>query len=84
MAEDKVTYRAKSVVSSKLIWTNILGLVVGAAGLPQFGQVLPPQATEIVTAVLPIANILLRIFGTTRPVAFIAPGDSKPVSVEKL
>lgn len=52
---------------SKTHWTNFVGLVAVLVAQPQFGELLPQEATPWIAAALPILNMILRQY-TTQPV----------------
>lgn len=83
MAETTVTYRADSVFTSKTMIANVVALAVAVLGLPQLSAVLGDNTNTVTMGVMAILNIILRWY-TVRPVAVVKPGDSKPVTVEKL
>lgn len=77
------TYFAKSIFVSKTFWVNVGSLIVGASELVEFTDLLTDKQLQIFTAVVALVNLALRLY-TTRPVAFMAPGETKPVQVESL
>lgn len=86
MAEEstpKVTYWAISVLNSKTAWMAVLTIITGLLALPEVVAIVPLRFLPIITMIVGVANFCLRLV-TERPVAFIAPGTSKPVEVEKI
>jgi hypothetical protein len=84
MAEDKIVhYRAKSMVISRTMIVNAIAFIVALLAEPTYVAVLPPVLLPVIAIVLPPLNLYLRTIAV-RPVAFIKPGDTKPVPVEKL
>lgn len=83
MATDTVNYRAKSVAKSWTIIFNVLATIGAILGADELKALLGPQALTYVTATITAINVILRMW-TVRPVAFVAPGNSKPVAVAKL
>ena len=77
------TYYAKSVLGSKTLWTNVVLFVIAVLELTEVINVVPAEWHGAMLAIGAILNVALRIF-TVRPVAFVAPGDVKPVSVESV
>lgn len=84
MAKDEtVNYRAKSVAVSKTEIINAIVALVALLGSPQISAMLGPGAFVYVTIAVAVLNMVLRLL-TVRPVAFVAPGQTKAVPVEKL
>lgn len=85
LEKETVDYRAKSALTSATILTNIAMFVATILMTPQFSDLANslPYGQEIMAILIPLVNIGLR-FKSVRPVALIAPGDTKPVAVEKL
>lgn len=85
----QVTYAAKSVLLSGTLWFNVITLLISVLGMTEFQQaiapVLSPQQLALLTGtVIPIGNMVLRIFKTVRPVALIPPSQVQMVSVNKI
>lgn len=80
MAGATRTYYAQSIFVSKTFWINLAGIVIAVLQANDVIAVLPPSTLKYTGAVIAVINIVLR-FATVRPVALIAPGDSKPVEV---
>lgn len=80
MAETQTAY-AKSAFSDP---SNIINFVALALMMPEVRDILPPRYLPLVVAIVALANLYLRIFVSTRPVAFIAPTQVKPVEIKKL
>jgi len=83
MADETVSYRAKSIFTSKTEIINAITAIVALLGSTQLQAMLGPGAFFYMTIGVSVLNMVLRLL-TVRPVAFIAPGDSKPVPVAKL
>jgi len=77
------TYFAKSILASKTFWFNFAALVLALAEAKEFIDVLPAGALKYVPAVVSVVNILLRL-GSVRPVAMIAPSETKPIPVKSI
>lgn len=75
--------RAVSILSSRTFYVNALALVVAIVLLPEVGTLIPQRFVPIYSALLAVANIVLRVL-TVRPVAMIAPGDVKVVEIPKI
>lgn len=85
MAEETVYYRAKSIFNSSTLYFNVISLVLTVLGMTEFQKLLTPtQVATLSGTIIPIGNMVIRMFFTNRPVAFIAPGETKPVAVKKL
>lgn len=80
MAETQTAY-ARSAFSDPL---NLINFVALALVIPEVRQIVPPKYLPLIAAIVALANLYLRIFVTTHPVAFIAPTQVKPVEVRKL
>jgi hypothetical protein len=78
-----VTYWAESILSSRTFWVNAAALFVAVSSATEVLTIIPLRWLPIYNALVAVVNIALRI-GSVRPVAFIAPGTSVPVTVEKL
>ena len=77
------TYFAISILSSRTFWFNVANLLVAVLSLTEVAVLIPPRFMSLQAALVAIANMYLRTV-TVRPVAFIAPGTSTPVSVPKI
>lgn len=75
--------RAISVLSSRMMWVNGLALLVAVIVLPEVGSLVPERFVPIYSALLAIANLVLR-FLTVRPVAMIARGEVSVVEIPKI
>lgn len=84
MSKEVAYYRAKSSFVSKTHIFNVLSMIVVILALPEFISLVPSAALPFIAALNPIINLIIRQYGTVRPVAFIAPGNSIPVAVKKL
>ena len=82
MAEH-VTYWAVSVFSSRTFWLNAVMLLVGVLSATEVLTIIPPRLQPMASALVAVLNIILRI-ATVRPVAFIAPGETQQVLVNKI
>ncbi len=78
-----VTYWAISVLSSRTVWFNSANFLVAALSLTEVVTLIPPRFLSLQAAVVALINVYLRTV-TTRPVALIAPGETKPVAVPKI
>ena len=78
-----VTYYAVSIFSSRTFWANTAALIVGVLSATDVVPIIPARFLPMSTALVAALNIWLRTI-TVRPVALIAPGDTKPVEVAKI
>jgi hypothetical protein len=76
-----ITY-AKSILSSKTLWFNMLAFLVGLSEITEVTNLLPEAFVKQFWALIAIANFGLR-FMTSRPIAAIAPGTVKAVTVHR-
>lgn len=84
MAEDVVRYTAKSFAVSKTLIFNVVALVLAVLGMTELQDLLTPSQVALITGtVIPIGNMILRVY-SVRPLAFVKPGQTKVVQVEKL
>ena len=65
----------KSFLQSKMIWWNVLALVVTVAGTTAFQATLPPSWLVYDVAVAAVGNIVLR-FITTQPITVSLPSGA--------
>jgi hypothetical protein len=88
--ERTVSYYAISLFSSRTFWVNALAF--GVAAGPEIVALLsssdvkalvPARWMPVYGMALAVLNIILRK-ATVRPVALIAPGDTKPVPVARI
>jgi hypothetical protein len=82
-APPTVTYFAVSLFSSRTFWVNAAALFVAATSLTEVVTIIPLQWMPLFSALVAIVNVALRLV-TVRPVAFIAPGDTKPIQVPRI
>jgi hypothetical protein len=81
-----VTYWAISILNSRTFRINAVLLFVTIVPLladPELVALISPRYLVLYAAAVKILNIYLRTI-TTRPVAFIPPGDTAPVEVVKV
>jgi len=78
-----VTYYAVSLFSSRTFWLNAVALFVAVTSLTEVVTLVPLRFMPLYSATVAIANMVAR-FVTVRPVALIAPGDTKPIQVAKI
>jgi len=78
-----VTYWAVSVFSSRTMWFNAANLVLAALSLTEVATLIPPRFLPLQLAAVAFINMWLRQ-ATVRPVALIAPGETKAVAVPKI
>lgn len=78
-----VTYWAISVLSSRTVWFNAANFLVAGLSLTEVVTLIPPRFLSLQVALVAMINLYLRTV-TTRPVAFIAPGETKPIAVAKI
>jgi hypothetical protein len=83
MPEATVYYTAKSDFQSKTILINSTVVLIGFIVQYLRPDMFPAEYGPMVVAGLAFLNIIMRKF-TTRPTAFIPPGETKAVEVEKL
>lgn len=79
----KVTYWAISILSSRTFWLNVMVFVLAASSLSEVTAIIPARFLPLETAVGALINLYLRTV-TVRPVAFIMPGETAPVAVDKI
>lgn len=88
MSEEKpektVRYWATSTLLSKTVWVNIPAFIVGVLALPEVVAIIPVKYAAYTLTLSAIITLYLRQFKTVRPIAFIAPGETKPVDVPKV
>lgn len=77
------TYFAKSIFSSATFWVNAGMFFLAALELTEVTTIIPNEWNGAIGAVAALVNLALR-FKTTRPVAMIAPGNTKAVQVKSL
>jgi hypothetical protein len=82
-ADATVTYRAKSLFVSKTFLFNAAAFLVAALSLTEVVDIIPQGLMKYAMALVAVINVGLRLY-SVRPVAMIAPNDTKPVAVEKL
>jgi hypothetical protein len=82
-AEPTVTYRAKSIFISRTFLFNAAAFVVAALSLTEVVQIIPASWMKYAMALVAMINVGLRLY-SVRPVAMVAPGETKTVQVEKL
>lgn len=58
----------KSILSSKIVWFNILSLILVVIALPEFISVIPESAIKYIALINPIVNYILRTFFTNSPI----------------
>ena len=75
--------RAVSILSSRTFYVNAGALLIAIVVLPEVGNLIPERFVPIYSALLAIANIILRMV-TVRPVAMIAPGNVVVVPIPKI
>lgn len=78
-----VTYWAISVFNSRTFWLNTAAALVAILSAAEVVTIIPLRFMPLVAAIVAVANLYLRAV-TVRPVAFIAPGETKAVVVAKL
>jgi hypothetical protein len=78
-----VTYFAVSIFSSRTFWLNTAALFVAVSSLTEVVTIIPIRFMPLFSACVAIANVYLRTV-TVRPAAFIAPGETVGVQVEKI
>jgi hypothetical protein len=76
-------YFAKSIFLSTTFWVNVGMFIVAALELSEVTAIIPNEWNGAMAAVAALVNLALR-FTTVRPVALIAPGETKPVQVKHL
>jgi len=78
-----VTYWAISLFSSRTFWWNAANGILALLSLTEVTSIIPPRFLSLQIAVAAAVNLYLRTV-TVRPVAFIAPGGTQPVTVAKV
>jgi len=78
-----VEYWAVSILTSRTAPFAGLTLLLGILSLPEVLALIPLRAMPLLLAAVGIVNLILRTL-TVRPVAFIAPGETKAVAVAKI
>jgi hypothetical protein len=75
--------RGVSILNSKTFWTNAGALLIAIVVLPEVGKLVPERFVPIYSALLAIANIILRLV-TVRPAVIAAPGSVTVVEIPKI
>lgn len=83
MTDKTVTYWAVSILTSRTAQFATLTTLAGILSLPEVLALIPLRYMPLILAAVGIINLLLRKL-TVRPVAFIAPGDTQEVKVQKI
>lgn len=78
-----VHYFAISILSSRTFWFGAATFLAGLLALPEVAALIPLRYLPALLSVVGFVVMYLRT-ATTRPVAFIAPGATKAVKVQKL
>ena len=78
-----VEYWAISLFSSRTFWWNAANFLIAALSLTEVVTLIPPRFLSLQAAIVALINVYLRTV-TTRPVALIAPGETKPIAVPKI
>jgi len=78
-----VTYWAISILTSRTSQFAALTIIAGILSLPEVLALIPLRYMPMVLAIVGVVNLGLRKL-TVRPVAFIAPGATKAIVVDKL
>jgi len=81
---DTQTYYARSLYSDPQNLASIGSIIVGLLALPEVTAIIPTRYMPAILAVSASLSLILRITTGLRPVANIAPGQVKPVEVQKL
>ena len=82
-SQPTVHYSAISMFSSRTMWFNTANFIVAALSMTEVVTLIPQKYLPLQAIVVAVINIWLRTI-TVRPVALIAPGESKAVEVAKL
>jgi len=77
------TYWAISVLSSRTFWWNAANGLSALLSLSEINVLIPARFVPVQLAIVAGVNLYLRTV-TVRPVAFIAPGETKPIAVPKV
>jgi len=86
-ADETQTAYAKSVFSDPQILLYVVNIALASLALPEVRAIIPDSGLRYVLAlsgVLGVVGMAVRTWIATHPVAFIAPGQVKPVEVKKL
>lgn len=75
------TYLAKSVFVSKTMWFNAISLLIAVLSATDIIPLFPSSWAPRIAGLVAVANLFLR-FVTVRPVAFVAPNATLPISVD--
>lgn len=67
MAKRQVVVETKEWWSSKVLWLNAIGFVLGVLSLTEFMMIIPQSWGPYIAAVVAILNFALRYF-TTAPI----------------
>lgn len=78
-----VSYFAVSILTSRTAIFAALTTIAGILSLPDVVGLIPPRYLPITLAAVGAINVVLRQI-TVRPVAWIKPGDTVPVPVERI
>jgi hypothetical protein len=74
---------AISVLSSRTVWWNAANLLLAILSLSEVAAIIPARYLPVQAMVVAIVNLWLRTV-TTRPVAFIQPGETKVIQLPKI
>lgn len=76
MAKRQVVVETKEWWSSKVLWLNAIGFVLGVLSLTEFMMIIPQSWGPYIAAVVAILNFALRYF-TVSPIGVGAEGVAK-------
>jgi len=65
------------------MWWNAANFFVAALSLTEVATIIPPRYLPLQLAAVAMVNMWLRT-ATTRPVAFVAPGQTKVIQLPKI
>jgi len=78
-----VTYWAVSILTSRTAQFAGFTILLGILSLPEVLALIPLRYMPLLLACVGVINLILRKL-TVRPVALIAPGETKAVAVPKI
>jgi hypothetical protein len=81
---DTQVYYARSAYSDPQNIASAITLILAILALPEVAALIPAKYVPAILAVSSVVNLFLRTAVTVRPVANVAPGQTKPVLVPTL
>ena len=62
----------QSIFSSKIVWFNVLSLILVIIALPEFISVIPESFIKYIALLNPVVNYILRTYFTNAPLTAFA------------